>query len=162
MDDRSCSISGLVAIRYNMEAIHCSTNALSWKSTLCPVSLQESTSYQQQRLRPWPLRVESSLCSISSRCLPECRLRSATRLDAVAGEPSQLWTSDDDDDGEPHARVKLLQDGVGPNKTLLEAQAKVCTGPTQTRPLDEAQARKVLTTILQSGKPLPCLVLSPI
>ncbi|CAL5368648.1 unnamed protein product [Camellia sinensis] len=33
---------------------------------------------------------------------------------------------------------------------MLEAQAKVCTGPTQTRPLTEEQAFKVLDTILRS------------
>lgn len=38
-----------------------------------------------------------------------------------------------------------------PNQTLLEAQAKVCTGPTQTRPLREDEAFKVLDTILRSG-----------
>ncbi|KAL9420861.1 hypothetical protein AB3S75_038432 [Citrus x aurantiifolia] len=39
-----------------------------------------------------------------------------------------------------------------PNQTLLEAQAKVCTGPTQTRPLREDEAFKVLDTILRSAK----------
>ncbi|KAJ7943688.1 putative anthranilate phosphoribosyltransferase [Quillaja saponaria] len=39
-----------------------------------------------------------------------------------------------------------------PNQTVLEAQARVCTGPTQTRPLDEEQAFKVLDTILRSAK----------
>lgn len=38
-----------------------------------------------------------------------------------------------------------------PNQTVLEAQAKVCTGPTQTRPLSEEQAFRVLDTILRSG-----------
>lgn len=38
-----------------------------------------------------------------------------------------------------------------PNQTVLEAQARVCTGPTQTRPLGEEQAFKVLDTILRSG-----------
>lgn len=38
-----------------------------------------------------------------------------------------------------------------PNQTVLEAQTKVCTGPTQTRPLDEQQAFKVFDTILRSG-----------
>lgn len=38
-----------------------------------------------------------------------------------------------------------------PNQTVLEAQTRVCTGPTQTRPLDEQQAFKVFETILQSG-----------
>ncbi|CAL5431773.1 unnamed protein product [Camellia sinensis] len=33
----------------------------------------------------------------------------------------------------------------------MEAQANVCTGPTQTRPLTEEQAFKVLDTILRSG-----------
>ncbi|KAI7983621.1 Poly(A)-specific ribonuclease PARN-like [Camellia lanceoleosa] len=40
-----------------------------------------------------------------------------------------------------------------PNQTVLEAQAKVCTGPTQTRPLTEEQAFKVLDTILRSEMP---------
>lgn len=39
-----------------------------------------------------------------------------------------------------------------PNLTVLEAQTRVCTGPTQTKPLTEAQAFKVLDTILRSGK----------
>lgn len=39
-----------------------------------------------------------------------------------------------------------------PNKTVLEAQARVCTGPTQTRPLNEDQAFKVLDAILRSGE----------
>ncbi|KAF8365020.1 hypothetical protein HHK36_032975 [Tetracentron sinense] len=39
-----------------------------------------------------------------------------------------------------------------PNQTVLEAQARVCTGPTQTKPLGEAQAHKVLDTILRSAK----------
>lgn len=39
-----------------------------------------------------------------------------------------------------------------PNQTVLDAQARVCTGPTQTRPLTEEQAFKVLETILKSGK----------
>lgn len=38
-----------------------------------------------------------------------------------------------------------------PNQTLLEAQAKVCTGPTQTRPLSDDEAFKVLDTILRSA-----------
>ncbi|KAG6654979.1 hypothetical protein I3843_05G164300 [Carya illinoinensis] len=39
-----------------------------------------------------------------------------------------------------------------PNQTVLDAQARVCTGPTQTRPLGEEQAVKVLDTILRSAK----------
>ncbi|CAA3020312.1 anthranilate phosphoribosyltransferase isoform X2 [Olea europaea subsp. europaea] len=39
-----------------------------------------------------------------------------------------------------------------PNPTVLDAQTKVCTGPTQTRPLKEEQAFKVLDTILRSVK----------
>ncbi|CAA6673063.1 unnamed protein product [Spirodela intermedia] len=38
-----------------------------------------------------------------------------------------------------------------PNQTVLEAQARVCTGPTQTRPLSEEQAFKVFGTILRSA-----------
>ncbi|XP_072980229.1 uncharacterized protein [Typha angustifolia] len=39
-----------------------------------------------------------------------------------------------------------------PNQTVLEAQAKVCTGPEQTRPLNEEQAMRVLDTILRSAR----------
>ncbi|KAL9325345.1 hypothetical protein ACSQ67_005990 [Phaseolus vulgaris] len=39
-----------------------------------------------------------------------------------------------------------------PNQTVMEAQARVCTGPTQTRPLDEQQAFKVFDTILRSAR----------
>ncbi|KAI3452689.1 hypothetical protein Pfo_009353 [Paulownia fortunei] len=39
-----------------------------------------------------------------------------------------------------------------PNQTVLEAQTKVCTGPTQTKPLNAEQAFKVLDTILKSVK----------
>ncbi|KAK8960372.1 hypothetical protein KSP40_PGU016415 [Platanthera guangdongensis] len=38
-----------------------------------------------------------------------------------------------------------------PNQIVLDAQAKVCTGPEQTRPLTEEQAMIVLDTILKSG-----------
>uniref|UniRef100_A0A803PGU5 Anthranilate phosphoribosyltransferase n=1 Tax=Cannabis sativa TaxID=3483 RepID=A0A803PGU5_CANSA len=39
-----------------------------------------------------------------------------------------------------------------PNQTVLDAQARVCTGPTQTKPLSEEQATKVLDTILKSAR----------
>ncbi|CAI6001804.1 unnamed protein product [Closterium sp. NIES-64] len=48
---------------------------------------------------------------------------------------------------------KFLQDDVGPNQVVLEAQARVCTGPTQTRPLGEEEMRRVLEQILLSGVP---------
>ena len=38
-----------------------------------------------------------------------------------------------------------------PNQTVLDAQARVCTGPMQTKPLNEEQAFKVLDTVLKSG-----------
>lgn len=38
------------------------------------------------------------------------------------------------------------------NPTVLDAQARVCTGPTQTRPLSEEQAFKVFDTILRSAR----------
>ena len=41
-----------------------------------------------------------------------------------------------------------------PNALVLDAQARVCTGPTQTRPLDEEKAFEVLRTIVQSGEDL--------
>ena len=48
--------------------------------------------------------------------------------------------------------LSSLHDNVGPNTTVLEAQAKVCTGPTQSKPLDEAALSRVLELILQSGE----------
>ncbi|XP_062110386.1 uncharacterized protein LOC133822159 [Humulus lupulus] len=39
-----------------------------------------------------------------------------------------------------------------PNQTVLDAQARVCTGPTQTKPLTDEQASKVLDTILKSAR----------
>eukprot|EP00252_Welwitschia_mirabilis_P017056 TRINITY_DN3791_c0_g1_i2.p1 TRINITY_DN3791_c0_g1~~TRINITY_DN3791_c0_g1_i2.p1 ORF type:complete len:565 (+),score=116.02 TRINITY_DN3791_c0_g1_i2:105-1799(+) len=39
-----------------------------------------------------------------------------------------------------------------PNQTVLDAQSRVCTGPTQTRPLSDDQAFKVLDTILKSAR----------
>lgn len=38
-----------------------------------------------------------------------------------------------------------------PNQTVLEAQTRVCTGPTQTKPLTDEQAFKVFDTILRSA-----------
>ncbi|CAN0896263.1 Anthranilate phosphoribosyltransferase [Linum grandiflorum] len=39
-----------------------------------------------------------------------------------------------------------------PNQTVLDAQARVCTGPEMTKPLTEEQAFKVFDTILRSAK----------
>ncbi|KAG1342853.1 anthranilate phosphoribosyltransferase [Cocos nucifera] len=39
-----------------------------------------------------------------------------------------------------------------PNRVVLEAQTKVCTGPEQTKPLSQEQAVVVLDTILRSAK----------
>ncbi|CAI5457904.1 unnamed protein product [Closterium sp. Yama58-4] len=49
-------------------------------------------------------------------------------------------------------RGRFLQDDVGPNQVVLEAQARVCTGPTQTRPLGEEEMRRVLEQIFLSAK----------
>lgn len=46
-----------------------------------------------------------------------------------------------------------------PNQTVLEAQTRVCTGPTQTKPLNEEQAFKALDTILRSGELITLLTL---
>lgn len=89
--------------------------------------------------------------------ITRCRYNTTTCMHAVAGKSSTITTSDDEGavgeskENFTQKRFKLLQDDVGPNSAVLEAQARVCTGPTQTRPMDEAQAYKVLNTILQSG-----------
>ncbi|XP_024387139.1 uncharacterized protein [Physcomitrium patens] len=108
----------------------------------------------------------NQLCPISRpiKRFPQCCIRSAltshyylgprrpTSARAIAGKSAPSKLSDDSGENRIQARAKRLQDAVGPNKTLLDAQARVCTGPTQTRPLDEAQAYKVLNTVLQSGR----------
>lgn len=47
-----------------------------------------------------------------------------------------------------------------PNRTVLEAQARVCTGPEQTKPMTEEQAMVVLDTILKSGEQPPVFQLA--
>jgi hypothetical protein len=147
-----------------MEAFY--TGSLAWKDSLCPFLFNEGAcEYRRNVDNLEPLRVKSASgvvrslaqCDISVGWRTQTQIRHpflcqrrSTSVHAVAGKASPLETSEDD---HLHTRVKLLQDGVGPNKTLLDAQARVCTGPTQTRPLDEDQAFKVLTTILQSGTP---------
>lgn len=43
-------------------------------------------------------------------------------------------------------------DFLRPNRTVLDAQARVCTGPEQTKPMTEEQAIVVLDTILKSAR----------
>ncbi|CAI5471474.1 unnamed protein product [Closterium sp. Yama58-4] len=69
-------------------------------------------------------------------------------------EPSvSAWIREigEEDSGEKFLG-RFLQDDVGPNQVVLEAQARVCTGPTQTRPLGEEEMRRVLEQILLSAK----------
>lgn len=152
-----------------MEALHAISVAasLSWKDSFSPSALNGRTSEAMQRQRG-KAGLGSCVfnCTLSSstlhRSLAECSMnvdgsripryylgqRRGSSVNAVA---SPFLTSDDDEGTHIPVRVKMLQEAVGPNKTLLDAQARVCTGPTQTRPLDEAQAFKALNTILQSG-----------
>lgn len=110
----------------------------------------------------------SSLCAITSL---ESRIGDRTRLRL----PVRRWS------GSSHGRIRLtvnaVLDSTGleelsfktdlkipsvstyyrdpkirkPNQTVLDAQARVCTGPTQSKPLGDEQAMKVLDTILKSG-----------
>lgn len=136
------------------------------------VSVTSSVYFSQNgRIRDPRLSMQHRLASRLSMCRShaQCnthfphnlgqRRRGSTVVKAIA-LPDYL-TSDDDEETYIPMRVKLLQDAGGPNKTLLDAQARVCTGPTQTRPLDEEQAFKVLNTILQSGTVIPCIHFPP-
>lgn len=163
-----------------MEALHATSVApsLSWKDSLKSPSRLNGKRCEQKwegrfgsgpcMFRFQALKVESrsSISSWPTRDSAQCnssvggsgiRHRNLGQNfsggnHAVAGRASPWTTSDDDEETSyVQPRVKMLQDAVGPNKTLLDAQARVCTGPTQTRPLDEAQAFKVLNTVLQSG-----------
>lgn len=162
-----------------MEALHTTSLApsLSWKDSFsssrangkhceqkqlrerksgsgpCVISFQalkaESRSSISRATRDFALCTTTGPSGI--RHLSVCQRRCSTGNHAVAGRASPSTTSDNEDETYVQPRVKLLQDAVGPNKTVLDAQARVCTGPSQTRPLDEAQAFKVLHAILQSG-----------
>lgn len=99
--------------------------------------------------RTWQRRIKETYLNSSQRLdhlNPPHRLK--VRANAVVQKGMSTL-----DQGEIHVkstRTKFLQNDVGPNLTVLEAQARVCTGPTQTRPLDEAQAYKVLDAILKT------------
>ncbi|CAI5515197.1 unnamed protein product [Closterium sp. Naga37s-1] len=93
-----------------------------------------------------------------------CTSSSSHRLTAVSAasgaskasgesEPSVSAQIREIGEEEPGLRGRFLQDDVGPNQVVLEAQARVCTGPTQTRPLGEEEMRRVLEQILLSGVP---------
>nr|CAB3445484.1 unnamed protein product [Digitaria exilis] len=87
------------------------------------------------------------------------RRRCRRGLAVVAASAAPSWMEE--------AGLELLEEGVRrnpsvsdsyrpvglprPNATVLEAQARVCTGPGQTRPLGEEQAMRVLDTILRSA-----------
>lgn len=150
-----------------MEALHARSAApsLSWKDSVSPSPLNarrwDPNSARQAKPaihgRSLAAQCKRSVVDHGTSCCYDLsqRRRRGNIIGGNAVAKSPYLVSDDDEEEThiPAARVKRLQDAVGPNKTLLDAQARVCTGPTQTRPLDEAQAFKVLNTILQSGNP---------
>ncbi|WVZ78009.1 hypothetical protein U9M48_025790 [Paspalum notatum var. saurae] len=107
----------------------------------------------------------ASLCS--GRRVPPGRLGSAAALvgggrrcrrgmavAAPAAAPSWMEEAVLEEGGRrnPSVSDSYRPEGLPrPNATVLEAQARVCTGPEQTRPLGEEQAMRVLDTILRSA-----------
>ncbi|KAL2903359.1 Anthranilate phosphoribosyltransferase [Bienertia sinuspersici] len=84
------------------------------------------------------------------------RRRRAFTLNAVMTDSSkmeELGFPDEDSVRNPAISTAYRRSELPrPNQTVLEAQGRVCTGPTQTKPLTEQQAFKVLDTILKSAK----------
>ncbi|KAJ4843793.1 hypothetical protein Tsubulata_009979 [Turnera subulata] len=82
---------------------------------------------------------------IARRC---CRLTVKSVLDSATIDQLGIPSSDIRN---PSVSTSYRSSKLpNPNQTVLDAQARVCTGPTQTRPLDEPQAFKVFETILKS------------
>ncbi|KAG6554737.1 hypothetical protein Mapa_003756 [Marchantia paleacea] len=73
---------------------------------------------------------------------------------AAGGASSQVTSVELGESRRSSSGVKKIIPKVlpEPNKIVLEALGRVCTGPLQTRPLEEDQAFLVLHTILQSVK----------
>ena len=94
----------------------------------------------------------------SIRCTPTHRSNDSTRAslasetaadNSAASRPAVRQIQESQAEGRPRGR--FLRDDVGPNAVVLEAQARVCTGPTMTRPMEEEKMREVLELILLSG-----------
>lgn len=64
----------------------------------------------------------------------------------------QLWLPESENQNPALSSTYRSSKLPKPNQTVLDAQTRVCTGPTQTKPLNEEQAFKVLDTILRSAK----------
>ena len=100
----------------------------------------------------------------SSRCSQTYRSNDFTRAslasETAAARPTAPGATDQQIQEPPtegasfaedRHRGRFLRDDVGPNAVVLEAQARVCTGPTMTRPMEEETMREVLELILLSG-----------
>ncbi|KMT07686.1 hypothetical protein BVRB_6g148090 [Beta vulgaris subsp. vulgaris] len=92
------------------------------------------------------------LISVKNYCRMRCRLTiNATTIDSMKME--KLGFPDEDNGRNPALSTTYRSSELPrPNQTVLEAQGRVCTGPTQTKPLTQEQAFKVLDIILKSAK----------
>ncbi|AQK68141.1 uncharacterized protein [Zea mays] len=100
---------------------------------------------------PAPVRVSSAALAGSGR---RCRLGLAVAASAAPSWMEEAGVAVLEEGGRRNPSVSDSYRPAGlprPNATVLEAQARVCTGPAQTRPLGEEQAMRVLDTILRSA-----------
>ncbi|ONK81230.1 uncharacterized protein A4U43_C01F26780 [Asparagus officinalis] len=79
--------------------------------------------------------------------------RSSTSRSALYSERIDLTGLLDSDPPNPAVSTSYRSSDIPrPNPIVLEAQARVCTGPEQTKPMTEEQAMVVLETILRSAR----------
>ncbi|KAJ3683159.1 hypothetical protein LUZ60_013386 [Juncus effusus] len=101
-------------------------------------------------LKPNPLWPCSSSHSLSKPNRTTLRFPVKSALDAKKGTVGLEAGSSSTNNNPTVSTSYRPLDIAAPNRTVLDAQGRVCTGPEQTRPLDESQAFAVLDTILRS------------
>jgi hypothetical protein len=101
---------------------------------------------------PAPVRVGSAVLAGGGR---RCQRGLAVAASAAPSWMEEAGVAVLEEGGRRNPSVSDSYRAAGlpqPNATVLDAQARVCTGPAQTRPLGEEQAMRVLDTILRSGE----------
>ncbi|CAI0463535.1 unnamed protein product [Linum tenue] len=86
---------------------------------------------------------------IGGRCIARARSR-AVKAVIDSATLDQLGISESEIRNPAVSSTYRSSNLPKPNQTVLEAQARVCTGPEMTKPLSEEQAFKVFDTILRS------------
>ncbi|GAV75326.1 hypothetical protein CFOL_v3_18805 [Cephalotus follicularis] len=115
-------------------------------SSLSSLDINKHPKFSRYTFLSFPSKYQDRWIHIRKSCLTV----KSTKLDSATIDQLGLR--------EPHIRNPSISSTYRcskfpkPNQTVLEAQARVCTGPTQTKPLSEEQALKVFDTILRSAR----------